>query len=621
MATGLIIQAVLLVASTALTIQQQKRARRKQRKAAANDLRDTPSGGFAPIPYGRSHVYPVLAYYGVANTIAQDPAANIIGNISDRRSAENEFLMTQHVLGVGEISKVVKAFADEKVFGGSEIAGTAMTSWRPDGGTAEPAATAFNGDRSGTDKFTHLAYMTSFFEHKWKKPVFFGVPEISAIVEGRLVPAVTSTGSGARAYSPNLVRVLIDYVMAVPNIFGPGLAESDIDWPKMFAASEQADRIVQGAGTQDGEFSDPLCQRLGLNPADCTSYLAYLASHGYAPDQSGYVGSDQPDEIMRYEYNGQVGSDQNYPDAIEDIISPAPGAIAYWGRNGKFAVSLPDATRTEADQAGTNVIDDKILLAPVEIVYPDSSSKLNQLQVTFPDANEDYAESSITFPADNSVLHTQLLAEDGGVLLHRSISLDGIDNRYAATAAAYNVIMQSRRERYRCRCKPIAYLYEHGDKFRLIDPIQVIDVWARVTDTLVNEFLEIGIEAIRFDRDDYAYVTDDMQTVDTAAAIPDDLEALASVTAYIADTGDIRQILVTWVTAVNQLATTVGYDVEINRRATGAAFSSAAWEALTFSAEEGLSYRHPVPYDGRRYRYRARPVGSNGQRARLARVR
>ena len=281
MATGLIIQAVLLVASTALTIQQQKRARRKQRKAASNDLRDTPSGGFATIPYGRTHVYPTLAYYGVANTIAQDPASNIIGNISDRRAAENEFLMTQRVLGVGPINRVVKAFADEKVFGGSEIAGTAMTSWRAEGGTAESAATAFNGDRSASDKFTHLAFTTSFFEHKWKKPIFFGVPEESDIIEGRLVPAITAGGPGAISYSPNLIRALVDYCSPDPNIFGPGMVDDDIDYVKMLAQRAIAGVVYQGPGADDTrEFTPGLQDRFGVGFGTYGSYLSNLGLQG-----------------------------------------------------------------------------------------------------------------------------------------------------------------------------------------------------------------------------------------------------------------------------------------------------------------------------------------------------
>ena len=444
------------------------------------------------------------------------------------------------------------------------------------------------------------------------QPAFNVVGVTVTISDGSTTPGTGAIyAPGPRSYSPNLVRVLIDYVMAEPNIFGPGLAESDIDWPKMFAAAEIAGVVYQGPGADDTrEFTPGLQDRFGVGFGTYGGYLSNLGLQG----NSGYVGSDQPDEIMRYEYNGQVGSDQNYPDAIEDIISPAPGAIAYWGRNGKFAVSLPDATRTEADQAGTNVIDDKILLAPVEIVYPDSSSKLNQLQVTFPDANEDYAESSIVFPADNSVLHNQLLAEDGGVLLHRSISLDGIDNRYAATAAAYNVIMQSRRERYRARCKPIAYLYEHGDVFRLIDPIQVIDVFARVTDTLVTEFLEIGIEAIRFDKDDYAWITDDMQTVDTAAAIPDNQTPPNALNSTLPIDIGVRIVQLDWLTSSDQLATTVGYEIEVNARDHGSPFRSGDWEALAAAPEETRTHRYPIPDTAHLYRHRIRGLTSNGQR-------
>ena len=528
---------------------QKQKIREAQRDSAIITSRDTPAGQIVPVLYGRTIARGLEAFGDTgrfAASVTDLRAAgveDIIGGISgDHHEDRQLFLLAQYVIGRGGIEDIVTYWPDGQPYNGPELNGSSYLHKRLNGGESPPARIFYNSRtpvlRDETAIFDGLAYGTVVFKHNVDDPKYrsvqFKAPPCDFFALGAKLPVLNDL-SADRTWGNTVSRVLYDYL--TDDDYGPGLSPDSIDIDSFIAAERIASQVSQGANTADTQKSEELEAYNAQHGTSLTQdeYNALLASAssyaGFNPFGGSGFGanvmfptSQQAEQVdlLRYEFNGDVPTDRNYPDAIDSILAPAPGAKFFRSATGKWKLVLPDAS-TDPNIQSVGTIDGDVLQSPVTVVHPDSQTKMNELTLNFTNMNKDYARDSVTYPERNSMIHEAFLAEDGDVRLSRTLTYPGLVDKYHAISAAYNTVAVSRREAYSFTTAPIGFIYEPGDILRVKDDTQNIDVFVRVDNRVVRPDLTIQFTATRFVRSDYAWDISLLDDVRRAPAVPSNL--------------------------------------------------------------------------------------------------
>ena len=511
--------------------QLQRRAARKQRREAASrvlEIRNTGSGHPIPIAYGLCAVEGIEVFANTADKYQTGPTGASQGTLPTKNKGKhNEYLLAQHVLSAGDFDGLINVLVDDKPISGSSISEYSRVQVEV-GGTANAMATAFHAERTATDKFTGLTFLTGVFRLKPKDPQFSDRPRTLVVFRGRKLLRILNSNrvSAGRRYSNNSALVLFDYL--TNSTYGPGTSADDWDLPALKAAADRCAVMVQGASPDIATDTYPPA----VNMIEGTGYATYAEAYAVTGLTGvGGLGDDTVKgtdlsgvELSRYEFNGAIHSTSDFHAAIETIKETMPGAQFFRSLEGKFKLVVPNARRTAAQQS-VGTIDDSVLVEAVEWRYVDAENRTNAFTASFLNANREFANDDITFPREGSAAWMSLQAADDGVVIREEAGIEGANNLYHATSIAANYVLMSRRRQITCRCKPIALAYEPGDIVQVSSVESGLIVHMMVYSREVTPDWEVVLDGLEFVPDDYSWIPTDLEPLNLAAIDPDAVNA------------------------------------------------------------------------------------------------
>ena len=239
----------LFVIQTSISTYQQRQAKKKaaaaRDAALGQDVRESNSASPVPVVYGYTVTSGVRVYSQVSNTFPTGATTNVLPNIQrltpSTEGNRNEYLLSQHVVSIGDIDSIDNVWVNDNPADTGDFARSMFVHWQ-NGGTADPVASAFTTERDQNDLFTDFAYATNVYRLDRDDPQYSGVPTPLYFVRGRTVfdPRTNTT-----VWSNNAALVLLDYL--TNSEYGPGWSQTDdIDKPSFIAAANVCGEIVQG---------------------------------------------------------------------------------------------------------------------------------------------------------------------------------------------------------------------------------------------------------------------------------------------------------------------------------------------------------------------------------------
>ena len=482
-------------------------------------------------------------------------------------------------------------------------------------------ASAFSTRRDSNSKFTDLTFATVVARQYYKKPKFSGPPNTLYYVRGNKVPTIEKSGSvysisAALTYSPNMVRVLVDYLVNDP--FGPRLVAADLNLKALYGAQQTAGEVVQGennmldnvavpdnvnmdAETDAGAvMTTPHCS---LGDLTSTSSVPALSRIPAAPKaRTGY------NQLLRYEFNGRTTTRQSYQDNIDDILSCAPGAEFFRDLNGEYKLVLPDSMTTEANQSVVTIGADNISKnSKISYKQPDNNEKINTIKVNFPNVNKNYANDSVTFPVKDGLLHQLFLSEDGGVPLYQDYSVFDVNNPYhARTIASTNLLISRRGRTNNSIDLRTGFVLEPGDVLTYVDPIFSTTRFYKIQETELNR-AAVNLTMLDFDKDDAAWFVDEQDTFDNIDVLVTSVPAPTALTGTFSE--DTRLVTLVITPSTDEDYEVIAYDIGVTHD------GGTTWSLLTSIAADlddddandlTQTYETPVGIDSGTVAYRVK---------------
>jgi hypothetical protein len=415
---GVIFQAIMFVASTAYQLHQNKKRQEEADKRKGFEL--TISGEAAPIPiaYGKNAIGGMEVKHLITDSFvsASDNGDKAflegLTNTSITGS-KNEFLHVQYVLAQGGISGVQNIKVNDLDYNDEE--GKFQHYIRTfNSGRADSIATA-NGIPS-TNAFSGCAFASATFKLDRDDPQYSGVPSMSFLTKGRVVPTVVATSGsyeiGPSSYSNNPARCLLDYL--TNEDFGRGLSADGLDLESFYNAISVCDTTVSSGRSISGKVN----------------------------------GSATTRDIPLYECNLMLDSSNTVRDNIEQIMSTMALAELTWTSEGKYKLLVEYPTSTSELNALVDsthyFTDDDIIRNEINMSWPSASDRFNQYTVSFNNEHEDFKTDSVTWPTLGSTAHNLYLTEDNQQPFKGSEQAVGITDPYHAKARAEQVVRSSR---------------------------------------------------------------------------------------------------------------------------------------------------------------------------------
>ena len=542
--------------------QARKRARRAREKFEANagiTARPESGGQAIPLAYGATAVNGILAYAQTRSIVTDDMVPDTWGALEAGEAKSYAFLLAQYVLCAAGGITVRDIHVDGIPYKDEQLAKVAAHAFHE--GTAAAEATAFSEERTDAEVFAKLAALTGVYKYDIDDPVFGGIPQVTVFIEGRKVKRVTPAValSAAGTYSVNTVRVLMDFLM--DPVWGPGLKVGDLDLSSFRRGQGIADRIMQGAASDI--WSNPYPSELnGLYGTSYRTWGDYFHALGLARESDsgvpGWHGAAAP-VVRRYEFHGVLYNTENWGDTVEAILETMPGARLFRSLEGKYRLGIPDPL----DNArALPIITDAELLAPPELEEPDSEIRLNSVVVRFANVLLDNAVDTLEWPPPGSALAAKLLAEDGGVLLTETVTVEGVNNVSAAAAWSANYVLQSRRPTAKWTMTRLGFIYEPGDLVRLRSDRQGIDIDVVVQRVSSTRTWEAQLEGQQYHPADYLWHSEIRAGAPGTSLPALSVPKISSVTLDLV-AGQLRYLQVSWVLPTVQVAAISAFDVEI----------------------------------------------------------
>lgn len=523
--------AVLSVVSSHLKRKKAKKAAARRRDASlGQEIRAGNSARPIPVIYGYTATNGIPVWAGTANNFNTSTHVGTLprsGRLTSttNEGSRNEFLAQQHVVSLGHGLEITEMWSDEQRPTARYITNS---SWGQVGAdnTSSAAASHFLADR-GTAKFQDITYVTTVHKLNREEPQYSGPPVPLFFCKGKTVQGISRAGSaGSYTYSlttatftTNAILILLDYLIGN---YGPRWTWSaDIDQEAFYNAAQIAAEVVQSetglAGTVfSGASAYPYAYLgsagawLGAGAGTYgNSYISKGLSNktGLQDKKGNYTASETQRDILRYEFNGAISTDSDWQDNITRIMDVIPGGEIYRTVKGRWKVVVPNSMDSEANQSVGTVGEDD-LISPVQVTYPDTTERLNQLDIEFSNINKDFSTDTVTFPefsTDPLSLYQNLRSQDRSRRLGNKVVTPGIADEFHANSWASNTIHISRRAFYTFTTRPSGFLYEPGDVVRLVDSLSGIDNYVRVSETRVREDLSVEITGIQFYKDDYGW--------------------------------------------------------------------------------------------------------------------
>lgn len=414
-----------------------------------------------------------------SNTIVFNRGLN-----STQSGDKKEFMYTQNAIAFGGISDVVDMDIDDNTWRDAKYGYGLRANIYPDGNVADTIADG-NGFEL-TNIFTNTFYATCAFKLNRDDPQFSGIPSPTFYVHGQKIKTIESangafSSSTDKTYSANPARILYDYL--TDDLYGRGLAETQLDLESFYNAQEVCDQIVMSNAVIDGKiYGGP-----------------------------GLVA------IKRYEFNGIIDTSNPVRNNVEQILESMGQSVLVWS-GGVYKLKLdypseqPSVLNGHVD--ASHVFNDEHIVAEeITMTYPKAEDKFNQITVKFPNAYKDFKSDSVTWPPRLSQVHLDYLAEDNQQPLKGEISVPGLTNPYHALAKAEEMVRLSRSSHViRLQLSREVTTLEPGDFFILSSEIaQINNEVYRAEAVRIGEDFTVDVEAYSFNFNTLAWnIADDV---------------------------------------------------------------------------------------------------------------
>lgn len=420
-----VISIAVTVASTAYQIMQANKAKKNAKRAAEarKGFEIVVDGSSEPLPivYGKAKIGGVRVYHNTSSSFkfvapnsdkilqTGPPAipsseytgveyynaegAPIYGTVTiparpdgllteDKVGEKNEFLFFQQALCQGPINAVWDVLIDDHQLLSDPTLGTytggetspiqnvkaAMRIDVHNSGGVDSILAANFSERSSA-KFTGTAYASVVIRLDRDNPQFSTVPNIQFMLEGRKVRSVTAgVLGGSYNYSNNPALCLLDYLLDSRS--GKGLDVAEID-----LASFEAAAAVCGTTAQSGVLTGgPIYQ-----PVDGARNITTRT-------------------LPLYECNIVIDVSQPIRENVEAILSTMGDARLVWSA-GKYHLILQYPITNEDIVVAKVLTDDDLLLEQtVEIKWPTTEERLNNVTIRFNNETEKFREDSVSWP-------------------------------------------------------------------------------------------------------------------------------------------------------------------------------------------------------------------------------
>ncbi len=301
---------------------------------------------------------------------------------------KNEYLYIALVLCEGEVNSISDIELDNKPITDSRFSG--LYSYQVFTGTDSQSASSLLSATSkwgSTHKLSGIAYIA--IRLKWDQDAFSGIPDITALVEGKKVydPRTATTG-----FSNNPALCIRDYL--TNSRYGKGLSSGEIN---------------------DTAFSQ------AANDIESFTVTEY---------------SGGPAGVQLFKCNAVIDTDDPIFQNLEKMLIGCKGFLPY--QDGKYSLYI--------DQSSSSVmtLNESKIVGGISIQSERKEDKFNRVICKFPNPETDYQPDQAIWPDPGSSEETTFLSEDDGEVLVDEVDLDTITSFYAARDFARIFCLRSR---------------------------------------------------------------------------------------------------------------------------------------------------------------------------------
>ena len=333
-------------------------ARRAQRQAreqfeanAGLDVRPESGGQTIPLAYGATAVQGILAYARTRHTVEDAMVPDTWGTLEHGSSKHFAYLLAQYILCAAGGVTLRDIQIDGIPYDDDQM--TKVVAHQIHQAAASDVATAFTDERTTADVFTDLAAVTGVYKYDIDDPIFGGIPRPVFFIEGRQIPRVQSQSAlaASKTYSPNAVRVLLDFLL--DSVWGPGLDVADIDLASFRRAQLIADRVMQGSASAlwDQAYPAALNTLYGTAYSKWSDYFTAVGLTSQSdPGVPGWHGVSAP-AVRRYEFHGTLFSTGEWADTVETNSGNRPGRDALQVPGGQIQAGAPGSAGQRRDDS------------------------------------------------------------------------------------------------------------------------------------------------------------------------------------------------------------------------------------------------------------------------------
>ncbi len=316
---------------------------------------------------------------------------------------DNTYLYMALVIGEGEINAITEIQVNDTVvtFNGGFSSGTEITSDDSNYGTSIKAQPFYGADNQSASsllstldnwtsnhKLSGLAYVA--FRFTWDADKYTNIPNIKVKVQGRKVSTFDSNGNETTGvYSTNPVWCLVDFLRN--ERYGKGIADSDLDIPSFYTASQIAEtQVTPYSGASD------------INLFDC---------------------------------NAVINTNKKIIDNVKVFLKGMRGLMPYV--QGKFKLLI------ETTGTATFSLNEDNIIGGIKLESERKNDKYNRVIVNYVNPEKNYQSDAVVYPETDSEHQTYKTA-DGGFLQEGNITLDTIISPYQALEFGKIVLNRSR---------------------------------------------------------------------------------------------------------------------------------------------------------------------------------
>jgi predicted nucleic acid-binding Zn-ribbon protein len=270
-----------------------------------------------------------------------------------------------------------------------------------DNNTAVNAVGKLNKFDAEKSKYEGLCYAFFSFRQDEEQSIWSGEPDVKVVIRGK---KCYDFRSSTVAYTENPAIHMLDYVKS--NVYGVGLADSDINYTYFQQVADDADTLETGniVTTVEGYYDETLGQYVELATETDTV------------------------DFNRFTNNTIIDTDV---EVFENIKELADSFRGYFPEpDGRLAIA------SEGQATPVFHFDADNIVSTITRTQSSVSERYNRVIVRFPNIVNDYEFDEVYFPQDGDALYDEWLEDDNYLSLENTITVEHCVYKAAALQLA-----------------------------------------------------------------------------------------------------------------------------------------------------------------------------------------